>query len=155
MKILKLVDCNDIFVESKQMTLENFAKEITLDSINNYNDSNKILCKIAKSIKAKKNPIMYFIHCNTIYSLEFIVGKEEVLLKELNFICNNNDIKDEYILNLITDPHRIWNTTVLNYDKIDKDKHLTNQVLSLLRICKINKDDYLQNPDVLSKKFTK
>lgn len=145
MKVLKVENCDE--------TLTQYANTMTLDLLSNYNDSNKVLCLKSKSIHATVNPKMYFHHHLTIYSLEFVAGKEEVLLGVLNFTCNDMRNIDAYVANLMTDPHRVWTRTTLHYDR--PEQQLTNQVLTLLRICKVDKQAYLANPDILSKKFSK
>ena len=139
---LKYQDCDSKMIE--------FAKTMTLDYIHNYNDTNKILCYLAKNLRSEFNPKIYFIHKNTIYSFEFLCGQEEVILGELSFVCQNSH-SDTYIFHLISDPHRVWKYTSLLYD--GKDEHLSNQVLTLLRICKVDKEDYKKNSEILSNKF--
>lgn len=153
MKVLKVEHCDEIYLEAQKQTLTQYANTITLDLLSNYNDSNKVLCQISKNITATVNPKMYFHHHLTIYSLEFIPGKEEVLLGVLNFTCNDMRNIDTYIANLMTDHHRVWYYTTLHYDR--PEQQLNNQVLTLLRLCKVDKEAYLANPDILSKRFTK
>jgi hypothetical protein len=153
MKVLKLENCDGIYLELQKQTLTEYAQTITLDLLSNYNDSNKILCQLSKRMKNSVNPKMYFHHHLTLYSLEFIVGEEEVLLGRLHFTCSDTQNIDTYIENLLIDPHRVWSIMPLHYDK--PQPTLNNQVLTLLRICKIDKEAYLANPDILSKRFTK
>lgn len=154
MKVLKVEHCDEIYLETHRQSLADYANTITLDLLSNYNDNNKILCQISKSIMPRSiNPKLYFHNHLTIYSLEFIVGKEEVILGVLNFTCNDMRNIDDYISNLVTDPHRVWTYTTLRYDQ--PQQQITNQVLTLLRLCKVDKEDYLANPNILSKKFAK
>ena len=161
MKILKLVHCNiEVFMKKTKTKLHfrDVVNEITLDSISNYNESNKFLCEISVNISSDlPSPKMFFLSSlsNTIYSLEFISGTEEVILGELHFDCLNDKIREPYAYQLIQDSNRIWNITKLTYDSPEEGEKLTNQVLSLLRICKIDKDEYLKNKDILSQKFTR
>ena len=144
MKLLKLKYCSP--------TLSEFAKKINIDFTNNYNEFNEILCKFSEKLPLQlNNPKMFFLNYNTIYYFEFLPGKEEVLLGQLNF-TKTSDSDEKYIANLISDPHRVWSITSLTYDH-NINRELSNQVLTLLRICNINKDDYLKNPNILSKKF--
>jgi hypothetical protein len=153
MKVLKVEHCDDIYLDAYKQTLTQFANKITLDLLFNYNDSNKILCQLSRSITSAVNPKIYLHHHLTIYSLEFIPGKEEVILGVLNFTCHDKQNMDAYIVNLMTDHHRVWKYTTLHYDY--PEQQLNNQVLTLLRLCKIDKEAYLANPAILSKTFTK
>ena len=149
MKILKLENCPP--------TLSEFAKKITIDYTKNSNQFNEILCQHSEKLDSNLllHPKMFFIYSNSIFSFEFIPGTAQVLLGELNFsIIKGATTKemDKYIINLVSDPHRVWSYTTLTYDK---SPDVSNQVLTLLRLCKINVDDYLKNPNVLSQKFSK
>ena len=149
MKIIKLENCPPI--------LSDFSRKITIEYTQNLNQFNRILCELSKKLDVGTlhHPKMFFVYFNTIYLFEFIPGKEEVLMGELNYsITTNNNEIDKYVTHLVSDPHRVWYMKPLTYDRSDQSE-LPNQVLTLLRLCKINKDDYLKNPNVLGKKFSK
>lgn len=159
LKILKLENCDvEVDLQNRKIKLKDFADEVTMDTISNYNESNKFLCDMSKRLREDlPSPKMFFLCSttqNTIYSLELISGKEDVFLGALIFEYRGKN-KDEYVNNLIQDSYRIWNVTKLTYDKPQESEKLTNQVLSLLRICKIDKDDYIKDKDILSRKFTR
>jgi hypothetical protein len=149
MKILKLENCPP--------TLSEFAKKINIEYTKNSNQCNEILCQNSEKLDSNLllHPKMFFIYSNSIFSFEFIPGKAQVVLGKLNFSvipgANTKEI-DKYMNFLISDPHRVWSYTTLTYDK---SPDVSNQVLTLLRLCKINVEDYLKNPNVLSKKFGK
>jgi hypothetical protein len=148
MKIIKLETCPPILSE--------FSQKITIEYTQNLNQFNKILCEMSKKLNVGiLHPKIFFVNFNTIFSFEFIPGQEKVLLGELNYsITTNNKDIDKYIEYLVSDPHRVWSVKPLTYDNSDSNE-LSNQVLTLLRLCKVNKDDYLKNPNVLSQKFKK
>ena len=157
LKILKLENCDvDVDLQNRKIKLRDFADEVTMDTISNYNESNKFLCDISKRIREDlPSPKMFFLSSstqNTIYSLEFISGKEDVFLGALIFEYQGKN-QDEYVNSLIQDSYRIWNVIKLAYDTPQESEKLTNQVLSLLRICKIDKDDYIKDKGMLSHKF--
>lgn len=147
MKLIKLENCPP--------TLSEFAKKITIDYTKNSNQLNEILCQNSEKIISNVHPKMFFMYSNSIFSFEFIPGKAEVLLGELTFLMKNNASPTEinkYVNYLVSDPHRVWTITKLTYDK---SPDVSNQVLTLLRLCKINAEDYLKNPNILSQKFSK
>jgi hypothetical protein len=139
------------YKKEDEKNVMDFAAKITLDHLNNCNDSNKILCRFSKTLTPyETNPKMIFINLNRIYSLEFISGTENVFLHELEFESNRNMNINQYLENLISDPDKVWKTTSLTYET-----ELSNQLLTLLRICKVDKDEYVKNPNALSMKFKK
>jgi hypothetical protein len=154
MKVIKVVDVDPNVVKVNTLPFKNFAETITKEMLNDDNESNKVLCRVSAGMKGLLvNPKVFLEEePNKIYCLEFIAGVEEVLLKELKYECDDIKNKETYVLHLIHDKNRVWNTKVLRY-MIDKD--IPNQVLTLLRLCKVDKEEYKKNPDVLSKRFSK
>ena len=149
MKVLKVDNGDNIIIRSG-LTLVKFAETITKDMFNDSNENNKLFCLIASDIVSETNPKIYFSDEGIIYSLEFVAGKEQAILGFLKYDCIVGDV-NSYLINLINDTHRKWEETTLTFDE---DDTLTNQVLTLLRICKISKEDYLKDPSILSRKFT-
>ena len=135
-------------------SVTDFAKKMTFNYYSNDNHYNKILCEFSKTLKTSViNPNIICINLNRLYAIEFIAGTENVFLKELEFTYYNNNNVTKYIENLISDPRTVWKTTPLNYSK--NETEISNQLLTLLRICKVDKDEYIKNPNVLSMKFNK
>lgn len=144
MKLLKLEHCNEV--------TQNFVKTLTKEMLNDDNDNNKVLCRFSATIKQESNPKVYLEEEEElkIFCVEFVAGVEEVLLKELSYECGSN--KESYVLSLINDKNRVWKTKVLHYLS---DKEIPNQILTLLRLCKVDKEEYKKNPNVLSQRFSK
>ena len=157
MKVIKVIDV-DANVTVNTLPFEKFAETLTKEMMNDDNESNKVLCRVAASMKGGGcNPKVFLEEEEEkekkIYCLEFVAGLEEVLLKELKYECDGDvKHKEMYILHLIHDKNRVWSTKVLRY-MVDKD--IPNQVLTLLRLCKVDKEEYKKNPDVLSQRFSK
>lgn len=142
--------------ENCDAELIQFAKKVTFDHLQQQH--NKILCSISENTPVNAPPPrMFFCHnLDTIYCLEFIPGKREVLLKELHYdLISTTTQRDRtaYVRYLISDKYRVWSSTLLTCDNEFDDSALSNQLLSLLRMCKIDKNDYLRDPSVLSTKF--
>lgn len=165
MRLIKAENCDDklkvIGFDGKETSLIELAKKIT--TVKEYHPDNKILCQLSQSLVpgGTTNPkFFYQLLPSTIYCLEFIAGTKTVLLKELQYVLNASSIKKTkeegniYVYNLISDPHRVWKETPLTYDENeDKGEELPNQILTLLRICNIKKEDYIKNPNILGTKF--
>ena len=148
--LLKTENCNEELI--------NFASKVTFDYIQQQNNNN-ILCSISQKLSPEllDVPKMYYSHnLDTIYCLEFAPGQDLVYLKELHYNFDSVDTDERYVYmqNLILDKHRVWSTSTLTCkDEFDYDNKLSNQMLTLLRICKIDKTEYIKNPKVLSMKF--
>lgn len=159
MRLIKVENCDDklkvIGFDGKETSLIELAKKIT--TVKEYHPDNKILCQISNTLVpgGTTNPKFFYqvVLPSTIYCLEFIAGTKTVLLKELQYKKTNEE-GNIYVYNLISDPHRVWKETPLTYDEDeDKGEELPNQILTLLRICNIKKEDYIKNPNILGTKF--
>jgi hypothetical protein len=142
--------------ENCDAELIRFARRVTFDYLQQQH--NKTLFSISEKLPANTPPPrMFFCHnLDTVYCLEFVPGKREVLLKELHYDLVSTTTQTDrtaYIRYLISDKHRVWISTPFTCDDELDDSELSNQMLSLLRLCKINKNDYLRDPNVLSTKF--
>ena len=142
--------------ENCDAELIQFAKKVTFNHLQKQH--NKILCSISENTPVNAPPPrMFFCHnLDTMYCLEFIPGKREVLLKELHYdLISTTTQRDRtaYVRYLISDKYRVWSSTLLTCDDELDDSALSNQLLNLLRMCKIDKNDYLRDPSVLSTKF--
>ena len=158
MRLIKIENCdNDIKVvggDGKDIQLIELCKKLTF--IKEHHPNNRILCQIANNlVSCDLNPKFFYYIPSIIYCLEFVVGTKTVLLRELRYVLNSSSTREEsniYIINLISDPHRVWKETPLTYDD-NEGTDLPNQILTLLRICNIKKEDYIKNPNVLGTRF--
>jgi len=131
-----------------------FISSIPFDSIISsdiHNDS--FLSYLPKSTPF---PTIFFTnYVDKIYS--FVFSDKSICIKSLSFDCFDID-KTNYINNLILDSNRNWislKTISSPQLSFSSSNNLSNQMLTLLRICKINSNDYIQNPDILANKFKK
>jgi len=138
-----------------EQNLIQFISSIPFDSIISsdiHNDS--FLSYLPKS---KPFATIFFTnYVDKIYS--FVFSDKSICIKSLSFACFDID-KTNYINNLILDSNRNWillktiSSSQLSFSS--SSNNLSNQMLTLLRICKINSNDYIQNPDILANKFKK
>jgi hypothetical protein len=153
MLLFKAIHCDDIYVRHNDspMLLTTFLSSVTFDSIL-LQHHNAILCSLTSSSPASSPPIVYFTNNrDSIYSLTFT---SSVIIKHLPFSTTSSSDVTPYINYLISDNNRNWITiNTLTHDTPSDDTVLSNQMLTLLRICHINKDDYIKNPDILARKF--
>jgi hypothetical protein len=138
-----------------EQNLIQFISSIPFDSIISsdiHNDS--FLSYLPKSTPF---PTIFFTnYVDKIYS--FVFSDKSICIKSLSFTCFDID-KTNYINNLILDSNRNWILLKTIYSPqlsfSSSSNNLSNQMLTLLRICKINSNDYIQNPDILANKFKK
>lgn len=151
MNLLKVESCEGLIVNNQPFEI--FARSITKEMLNDDNECNKVLCSISKGIKQETNPKVYFDDDtgHKIICLEFLAGVEEVLMKVLSYECDERS-KKSYLMNLVNDKHRVWTVKRLHFIE---DKHIPNQVLTLLRLCKIDKEEFKRDPGVLSQRFSR
>lgn len=138
-----------------KQNLIDFISSIPVDSIitsDIHNDS--LLSYLTKSTPF---PTIFFTnYIDKIYSFAF--SDESICIKSLSFSCFDIN-KTNYINNLILDSNRNWILlkTISQPASLSSNNNnlLSNQMLTLLRICKINSNDYIQNPNILASKFKK
>lgn len=137
-----------------QQNLIDFISSIPFDSIISSDIHNDAL--ISYLTKSTPFPTIYFTnYVDKIYSFTFL--DKSICIKSLSFSCFDSD-KTNYINNLILDSNRNWifvKTISLPPSSSSNNNILSNQMLTLLRICKINSNEYLQNPNILASMFKK
>lgn len=140
-----------------KQNLIDFISSIPFDSIitsDIHNDS--LISYLTK--KSTLFPTIFFTNnVDKIYSFAF--SDESICIKSLSFSCYDID-KTNYINNLILDSNRNWIllktiSQPASLSSNNDNNILSNQMLTLLRICKINSNDYIQNPNILASKFKK
>ena len=133
--------------------LIDFISSIPFDSIISSDIHNDAL--ISYSTKSPFPTIYFTNYVDKIYSFTFL--DKSICIKSLYFSCFDID-KTNYINNLILDSNRNWifvKTISLPPASSSNNNILSNQMLTLLRICKINSNEYLQNPNILASMFKK
>jgi hypothetical protein len=154
-RLFKSIDCDTIYIQhnNSPTLLTTFLSSITFDSILSQHH-NSILC----SVQAPAAIVYFTNYQDSIYSLSF-ASSPSVTIKHLSFSTAPDADKIPYINYLINDTARKWVTvatlTSQEKDTASSSSQLSNQVLTLLRICHIDKDDYIKNPSLLSQKFAK
>lgn len=154
--MLQYKNCDNMYIRHNNslIPLTTFLSSVTFDSILSHHH-NGILCSL-RTATDMSSPIVYFTNYrDIIYSLTFLTSS--VVIKQLSFTTLPDTEKLPYINYLINDTNRTWIIIDTLTHDVDgtSSRQLSNQILTLLRICRIDKEDYIKDPSVLSMKFAK